>query len=418
MFALRAIYTLLFTLAAPGILLRWCVKSIKEPLYRKRMAERFGFYEAKPQVADTWFHAVSFGEVEVVKPYVLDALSRGEKVLVTTTTASGSKRVQEVFADKVQHVYLPLELPNAIKRFLNAFSPKKCIIMETEIWPNLYHYVSQKKIPIIIANARLSEKSLSGYLKIKAIIASSLKKVSMLLAQTEEDKERFVTLGLDPALTRVCGNIKFDIKPSNKFDELRDQYRAALAQREVVLAASTHPGEEGIVCDAYLKLKKERPQAFMLLAPRHPNRREEVIAILKEKGLSFASRSETKELPKDKDVYLIDTLGELALFFGVANVSFIGGSLIPHGGHNVLEPIAQHVPVTTGPHVFNFQSICDMLTEAQGISTIEDAEGLASELKRLLEDEIYRVRLNANARKVYQQNQGALKRQLEAITSV
>lgn len=416
---MRHLYTLLFHLMLPAILFRLLLKSRRLPAYRARIGERLGRYEGFPPATGViWFHAVSVGEAEAAFPLVRAFLARYPHipVLVTTTTPTGSERVQSTLDDAVLHVYLPYDLPVCVSRFLRRFRPVCAIILETEIWPNLFHACRARGIPLAVVNARLSERSARGYRRVAWLSAPTLAVVDRVLAQTEADAARFVDLGLPASRVGVTGNLKFDRAGAGAAEDqgcvLRSRLQAAT--RPVLIAGSTHAGEEALVLAAFTEVRRVHPNALLLLAPRRPERFGQVAAQCLEAGWRVAHRSRGVDAG-GADVFLIDTLGELAGFYGAADVAFVGGSLIPHGGQNLLEPAAGGVPVVFGPHVENFQAIAAALQAEGGGVQVNNAEALAAVWGRLLADDGARLAMGRQARRFVEANRGAVGRTLEQL---
>lgn len=410
---MRRLYTALFHAAIPLILGRLAWRSLKLPAYRERWDERFARYSSAPKLGVAWFHAVSVGEAEAAFPIVREFRARHPSlpILVTCTTPTGSARIKSVLGDEVAHVYLPYDLPGCVARFLDHFQPHLAVIMETEIWPNLYRECGRRGIPLAIVNGRLSEKSARGYRRIAKLTADSLAPVSLVAAQTPLDAKRYMEIGVDPKKVTVTGNVKFDIEFTA---EMRGK---ALALREELfgnrptwIAGSTHPGEEEQVLDALARIRSEIPDTLLALAPRHPDRFQEVRALCARRGYAVRCRSESTPCGGDIEVFLIDSLGELRLFYGVAEVAFVGGSLIPQGGHNVLEPAAAGVPTLFGPHMFNFAEIARKLKDGGGGSEIGNAEELATAVAHWLTDPAARAETGAKGLDFIHANRGAVSR--------
>lgn len=415
----RWLYTLAFYLAVPLLLLRLHKRAKKNPAYRERVAERFGLYPpGKPVQGSLWFHTVSVGEFLAAKPLIDRILSTfsGSPCLITTMTPTGSERVREAYAQqitagRVHHVYLPYDLPDALSRFLKRFNPKVLVIMETELWPNTLHFTHRRGIPIVVANARLSEKSAEGYRKILPLFRPMMREVSLIAAQSDVDGERFVELGLPPANLQVTGTVKFDmdIKPDTKAQAmaLREQWGG---QRKVLIAASTHEGEDEQVLEAFLYLRSKVPEALLVIVPRHPERFDDVAELVKARGLALSRVSSNDPVSPETQVILGDTMGELLKMLGAADVAFIGGSLVPVGGHNMLEALAMGTPALTGPHVFNFQVVAQMLTELDVLKTVTTPVGLGQAVEALFRDEPSRYALSKRGKCVVEENRGAMDR--------
>ena len=410
---MRFFYTLLFYAAAPLILARAYWRGRREPAYRRRWGERFGYYgAAQVRQGGFWFHAVSVGEAEAAFP-LIRALARrypDYPVLVTTTTPTGSARVQAVLGGTVAHVYLPYDLPGAVARFLEHFRPRLAVVMETEIWPNLYQACAARGIPLAIVNARLSARSAKGYRKLGGFVRQTLACANLIAAQTQADAERFLSVGARPEAVTVAGNIKYDWElPPDYFAQAAALREALFGRRPVWIAASTHAGEEALVLQAFARLREEHPGLLLALAPRHPPRFEAVAGLCLAAGWSVARRSQG-ESAADADVFLLDTLGELRLFYAAADLAFVGGSLVPVGGHNVLEPALAGVPVLFGPHMFNFEEAGWRLAEAGGAAQVADVEALRRKAGEWLQDPAARQRVGGNGRRFVEAGRGALGR--------
>ncbi len=406
---MRLLYTTLFTLLLPLVILRLYWRGVKAPAYRQRWLERLGWYSEKPELGAVWVHAVSVGEVEAAIPLINNLLEQypQQPVLVTTTTPTGSARVQALLGDKVQHVYFPYDLPWVVSRTLERFKPAMLVVMEKEIWPNLYATCKTQNIPVFIVNARLSVKSGKLYKMITPLIKPVLENVNAVLAQTEEDAQRFVELGAPQNETHVTGNIKFDIN----IDEASLQEgmllkRTLFPGRFVLIAASTHEGEEDIFLNLYAQLKQHIPELILLLVPRHPERFAAVIDLAKENQLKVVNRTGDDFCKNETDVYIADTMGELKMFYAAADLAFVGGSLVPVGGHNILEPLAIGVPVMFGPHMHNFQEISDLaLSENIAVQCNDNAQ-IVERVIDLYQQEATRLEMVQHGHAFIQQNQG------------
>ncbi len=410
---MRFLYTLLFYLAVPLILARLYWRGRHEPAYRERWRERFGFYrDAKPGDGAIWFHAVSVGEAEAAFP-LIRAMARRfpeSSVLVTTTTPTGSARVRSVLGDQVIHVYFPYDLPDAVARFLKAFRPRLAVVMETEIWPNLYQACAARGIPLAIVNARLSERSAKGYGRLGGFTRKTLGLVSLIAAQTQADAGRFLAVGARAEAVAVAGNIKYDLElPTDYFQQAILLRQSLFGGRRVWIAASTHEGEEALVLQAFARLRVDYPDLLLVLVPRHPPRFDRVAELCLAEGLNLARRSSGEEA-ENADVFLVDTLGELRLFYAAADIAFVGGSLVPVGGHNVLEPAMAGVPVLFGPHMFNFEEAGRRLVEADGALRVADAKELVRQVGALLQDPQERERKGKSGRRFVEAGRGALGR--------
>jgi 3-deoxy-D-manno-octulosonic-acid transferase len=321
-----------------------------------------------------------------------------------------------MFGDKVTHVYLPYDLPGAVRRFLDRLRPHLAIVMETEVWPNLFRECARRRIPLVIASARLSQKSVRGYRWLASLFKAALAEGIDIAAQTQADADRFISVGANPQHTHVVGSIKFDIEVP---PEIREQGRVLretlFAGREPWVAGSTHAGEEEIVLRAHAQLRTTHPRALLVLVPRHPNRFEEVKASLDAKNIAHATRSSRRSPVAQTEVFLVDTLGELLAFYAAADIAFVGGSLVPIGGHNLLEPAALGVAVLTGPNNFNAPDIARALFERDAALQVANETELAAAVARLFDDRSEREALGARALAVLTSNKGALQRLLALI---
>jgi 3-deoxy-D-manno-octulosonic-acid transferase len=414
----RYLYTLAMYLATPLLVLRLLTRGVRYGNYHRRWPERFGVFDAPAAVhGGLWVHAVSVGEVNAAEP-LIKALKRdypNAPLVVTTVTPTGSARVQQLFGSDVFHVYLPYDLPFAVKRFLRRLRPRLALIVETEIWPNLYFACRRRGIPLMIVNARLSERSLRGYRPLRAVLRSALRQVRVA-AQSRTDAARYRLLGADPGLITVSGNLKFDMpvpyEAVREGEALRQRWGRL---RPVWIAASTHEGEELAALEAHLKVLKRLPDALLLVAARHPERFRAVEHAVRSLGFSMATRSVDGVPGAAHQVFVIDSMGELMPFYAAADVAFVGGSLAPIGGHNVLEPAALSRPVLVGPHTFNFEEITLTLIREGGGERLDDGAELGSKVLELLGDRERRERMGRQARRVFDSERGAVRRVMQLV---
>jgi len=414
----RVSYTLLYYLLLPVVFARLLWRARKAPLYRKRWGERLGFFKAPEQTGGLWLHSVSVGETIAAAPLIkqIQQCYPDLPITITTMTPTGSERVRALFGDSVFHVYVPYDTPSAVRRFLKKVRPRLALIMETELWPNLIHQCSRQQVPVLIANARLSARSARGYGLFPTLTKDMLGKVDCIAAQNQADGQRFVALGLAPKKLQVTGSVKFDIQVPSELladaQQLRSQWGD---ERPVWVAASTHQGEDEPVLKAFKQLLQHCPRALLVLVPRHPERFADVAQLCRSQGFDVAVRSQQQPVSPDTQVLLADTMGELMLFYAASDIAFVGGSLVPTGGHNFLEPAALGVPVLAGPHDFNFTEISQLLVAAGGMRQLESAEQLAAEVKRLMDHPDERQIMGEAARLVVQNNGGAQQRLFELV---
>ncbi|QDY43470.1 lipid IV(A) 3-deoxy-D-manno-octulosonic acid transferase [Candidatus Pantoea soli] len=415
---MTTLYTALLYLIQPLIWLRLWLRGRKAPAYRKRWAERYGYCSGKVEPHGIVLHSVSVGETLAAVPLVRALRHRYPTlpITVTTMTPTGSERAQSAFGKDVHHVYLPYDLPGSINRFLDTVNPRLVIIMETELWPNIIRILHQRQIPLVIANARLSERSARGYKKLGGFMRDLLQRITLIAAQNAEDGDRFLSLGLKRSHLAVTGSLKFDISVTPELAARAVTLRRQWASRRPVwIATSTHEGEEAIVLDAHRQLLQHFPDLLLILVPRHPERFKDACDLTQKRGFSFTLRS-SGEIPSGATQVVIgDTMGELMLLYGIADLAFVGGSLTERGGHNPLEPAAHAIPVLMGPHTWNFKDICAKLQQAEGLITVTDAASLEKQVANLLQDDDYRRYYGRHAVEVLHQNQGALQRLLQLL---
>lgn len=415
---LQLLYTVLFYLIQPVIWLRLWWRGRKAPAYRARWAERYGFIRQPIARGGLLLHTVSVGETLAAVPLVRALRYRypSMPITVTTMTPTGSERVLSAFGNDVYHVYLPYDLPGSLNRFLNKIDPCLVIIMETELWPNLIMQLHRRKIPLVIANARLSARSARGYRKLGRWLAKIFSTIPLIAVQSEEDGERFISLGVRRQQLAVTGSLKFDISVTPELAARAVTLRRQWApHRPVWIAASTHQGEETILIQAHKALLKRWPDLLLILVPRHPERFKSVEQQVQKAGLRYILRSSHDVPGSDTQVVIGDTMGELMLLYGIADLAFVGGSLVERGGHNPLEPAAHAIPILMGPHIFNFTDICARLRESGGLITVTDQASLVSTVAELLTNEAQRRDYGHQAVTVLHQNQGALQRLLTLL---
>ena len=415
----RTLYTLILHLALPFIFLRLSWRAWRAPAYGQRIGERFAIGLPAFRGGGIWIHAVSLGESIAAAPLIRELLARHPELPITVTcmTPTGSERIQALFGERIQHCYLPYDLPWACARFLDRLQPKLAVIMETELWPNHIHACHGRGIPVALANARLSERSARGYARFARLTGPMLGELDLIAAQTEVEAERFRQLGARPTCVEVTGSIKFDLSIDAELPrraaELRDRWGAA--GRPVWIAASTHAGEDEVMLQAHRQLLDEHPEALLILVPRHPERFDQVFELCRREGFATVRRS-TEEVPgAEVQVLLGDTLGELLFLYALADLALVGGSLIANGGHNLLEPAALGKPLLSGPHLFNFLEIAAQLRGAGDLLEVEDAAQLHAALRMLFADPAQAQQRAEAGLAVMRANQGALTRLLGGL---
>ncbi len=415
---MRVFYSCLFYLLIPFILLRLLWRGIKAPAYRCRWRERFALYNIKFPQGVIWFHAVSVGEAEALFPLIrkIQKQHPDAKLLITTTTPTGSARVKTVMQETVAHVYLPYDIPDAVNRFMRCFKPKLAVIMETEIWPNLFVYCGKNDIALYIINARLSEKSSRGYQKIPSLVHPALAAINLIATQTQDDAERFIAIGADNEKVLTLGNIKFDVAIPQTTIAQGLQIKADLFRgRFVWLIASTHKDEEAIFLEIYKEIKQKIPELLLVIVPRHPERFADVKKQCEQFQLAVVMRTAGDRVFTETDVYLVDTMGELKMLYAASDVAFVGGSMVPRGGHNILEAAAVGVPVMFGPYMVNFKEIARGVLSHKAAIQCQNKDELINSIVALYEQPVYRNALAEKGMEFVRQNQGAIARICEVL---
>ena len=415
---MRLAYALITYLMMPVYAAYWAVRGLGNRSYRDRFGQRFGFGYPLMTGGSIWIHAVSVGEVQAAVPLIKSLVKQfpDRRLLVTTVTPTGAARVEALFGDSVQHCYIPFETPYAVTRFFNSVQPDIALILETEIWPNLYYECGRREIPLVLVSARISPNSMGTYRSFLPLFRETLSYGIVIAAQSEADAERFRLLGAAPERTKVTGNIKFDIELPKNLLESGDAFRREnFAGRPVWIAASTHDREEEQVLHAHELVRKQFPDALLVLVPRHPERFATVRSLLHKQGLNFVARTDGVPCTSDTEVYLGDTMGDVPLFYAASNVAFVGGSLVAIGGHNLLEPAALGRPVVTGPHLFHTQDIAGKFEKLGASITVNNAGQLGAAVADLFADEARATDIGNRGREIVQQNKGALDRLLKLL---
>lgn len=414
---LRGLYSATLYLLVPVTVYHLIWRGFRQGAYFQRWDERYAAYPEQRHPGTVWVHAVSVGEVNAAAP-VVNALRRQRpdlRLLLTTITPTGSERVRALWGDDVEHVYLPYDLPGAVTRFLEHFQPHMALIMETELWPNLLLGCRDHGVPTWILNGRLSARSLRGYRVLAPLIGRALRTVRQIAAQSHADATRFVHLGAPRERVLEVGNLKYDIAQADGTEALVAQCRSRLGDRPVWIAASTHEGEEAAVIALHRRLRSRYPDLLLMWAPRHPERFRAVAQDAIAAGWRVATRKLTHWPDAGDDVFVIDTLGELGAFYACAQVAFVGGSLQPIGGHNLLEPAAAGTPVVSGPHLHNFSEIARKMREAGALRVGDDVDAVGAALETLLGDAAARADMAEAGRALVEQGRGALARTWQLI---
>lgn len=415
----RWLYSLLMYLALPAAFAFLWYRGRRDPAYRQRLSQRLGYVPEVSEAGALWVHAASVGEVIAATPVIRGLMARfpDRSMVVTTMTPTGAERVHATFGDAVQHRYIPYDAPGPVNRFVSRLQPSLLVIMETEVWPNLVHSCARRAIPLILANARMSERSARGYARFGSFSRELFAVFDWVAAQATPDAERLRQLGVRSDRMAVAGSIKYDVSIDAPVREEARQLRRALGvDRPVWIAASTHEGEDEQALEAHRRLLETSPEALLVLVPRHRERFDSVFRAIDAAGLSGHRRSLGGEA-RNATVYLADTMGELLMLFGVVDVAFIGGSLIERGGHNPLEAAAWALPILTGPHVFNFATVFQRLEAEGGVSYVATAEALGDALTEMFEDPAGRRRMGEQAHAVVEANRGAVARLVDGIAA-
>ena len=415
---MRWLYTLLIYLITPLVLLLLAIRGLHNRDWLKRWPQRFGWFDPPEKTGGIVVHAVSVGEVNAASSLV-KALSLHFPQLplcLTTLTPTGSDRVHSLFRDEVFHVYAPLDLRGAVKRFFDRVQPVFLIIMETEIWPNLYFEANRRDIPLMIANARISEQSIRGYRRFKRMTTAALSQVSWIAAQSKLDAERLIEIGADVTRLEVTGNLKFDVKLPPGLLEQGEAIRQTWGSKRLVLVAgSTHEGDEKPVLEAFKQLLRQSPEALLVLVPRHPERFGRAAQLTRSCGLTVCLHSELIDCPPSAQCFIVDAMGELLRYYAACDVAFVGGSLEPIGGHNALEPAALAKPVLFGPHTFNFKDITDQLLNTGAAIRVNNARDLEETTARLFKQADARDQMGRAGLELVKSGQGALDRTVEIV---
>ncbi len=430
----RLFYTLLYYCLTPLLFLRLLIKHQKSSAYKEqrqslRLAERFGFFSPPlfkhDSLPPVWIHTVSVGEFLATLPLIKQLKQEYPEhpLIITCTTTTGSAQITKTFAEEIRmgtifHIYLPYDLPGPLRRFLNATQPCLGIIMETEIWPNLLYTAHQCNVPVCLLNARMSERSAKGYARFSSLTKTALSHFSDIAVQNMVDANRLIKLGADKETLHITGSIKFDLKIN-----LQDIKNGRLMRKQlnwqdktVLIAASTHKNEDEIILSVFQKLKKHHPNLVMIIVPRHPERFQSVYQLLIQSAFNVLKRSEmADDIQHSVDILLGDSMGEMLRYFSCSDIVFMGGTMVPTGGHNILEPAALGLPIVCGPHMFNFAAINELFLQHQAMQQVKDIELLESTLDNLLADEKTSQAMGAAAQQLMAKNSGALNKMMTLL---
>ncbi len=412
------LYSFLLWLWQPLYWLRLYWRGRSNPGYRQHWRERIGQMPVPVPPGSLWIHAVSVGETQAIAPFIHYIKTEHPELplYLTQTTPTGRAQAERLFGNSIPHSYLPYDLPRYLRRFLRALRPRALILVETELWPNLLHEAARQNIPVYLVNARLSARSQAGYQRLRHFTRQTVAQLHAVAAQTPADAARLHSLGIPEAKIRVTGSLKYDQPTPDP--QAAYILRQTWPTGPIWIAASTHAGEDEILLTAHTQLRQNHPTARLILVPRHPERFDAVATSIRNSGHRCARRSQREPLQADTSVYLADTMGELPVLLGTADVAFIGGSLVPVGGHNMLEAIAQSVPVCFGPHTFHFADMAQQLIRQGAAQQVTDAAHLAEVLSHWLSDPVARQAAGQAGQDYMQRNQGAVARLYQQLSTL
>ncbi len=414
---MRLFYIVIAYLLAPVVIGALALRGFRDRTHWQGFSQRFGF-GAPVEKPGIWVHAVSVGEVQASAPLVNALVARYPDVplVLTTVTPTGRARARALFKDRVDVRYVPVDLPGSVRRFFARVRPRLAVILETEIWPNLYNRCGRLNVPLVMASARISPRSVNRYRRLVGLFRDALSHGIFIAAQSEEDAERFRSIGASPQRTHVIGNIKFDFGYPPDIETRGHELRTLLGlHRPVWIAGSTHAKEEDLLLDAHALIRQRFSNALLVMVPRHPPRFGDVADAMRARGIPYVTRTSGAAPRAEAQVFLLDTLGELPPFYAAGDVAFVGGSLLPIGGHNLLEPAALSRPTVAGPHNFNSADIAKLLVERGAVKIVHDAVELAKVVGDLLGDPATRARMGAAGREAMDQNRGAVDRLMAFI---
>jgi len=415
---MRFFYSFLMVLSTPFVLMYFAIRGLRDRAYLQRWKERFGSIPVDGQHDGIWVHAASVGEFNAASPLIRALLKTYPDIplTVTTLTPTGSERVKRDLGDKVLHCYIPLDLPGTIRRFLKRLQPRLIIVMETEIWPNLYLHSRQLNIPLLMANARLSTRSVRRFQRMPGFVEEVLQTVSWIGAQSKADADRLISCGADTQKVEMTGNIKFDLSVPASLEESADALRLRWGpERPVLVAGSTHEADENVVIPAFVELLKILPDALLILVPRYPERFSRATQLAKAGGLRTELRSQGEICSEQAQCFVIDSMGELMNYYACADLAFVGGSFGDQGGHNPLEPAALGKPVLLGPNMENATEIASQLLDCNAARRVSNQHEFRQAAEQILTDGVLRDRMGQAGRDLLMKNKGALDLTLNAV---
>ncbi|MCF6288408.1 MAG: lipid IV(A) 3-deoxy-D-manno-octulosonic acid transferase [Proteobacteria bacterium] len=413
------LYSIATFLLTPVVLFRLAVRGIKTPAYFRRWKERFGVFPNPKFSKSIFIHAVSVGEVNAAIPLIKALMEKYTEhdFVITTVTPTGSDRVQQIFGNTVFHLYLPYDLSGAVKRFLQKIKPELAVVMETEIWPNLFRFCKKRNIPIVVANARLSELSLKGYKWVQSLATMAVNNTKFVAAQTKTDAQRMIRLGCDADKIYVVGSLKFDISIENETIIKGQEIHKHCAKDLIWIAASTHQADENEILAAYSVLKIKHPELLLIIVPRHPERFQTTAQSCVQLGFNTQLRSKVGLYDIDADVFIVDTMGEMLEFYAASDIAFVGGSIANIGGHNVLEAAIFKLPVLVGPNTHNFAEITQLLHDCGGSRLVNNSQDIIKNMEELIQNPQTRTNMGEAAYKLVEENRGAVALTMKLIAN-
>ncbi|MDN3652795.1 lipid IV(A) 3-deoxy-D-manno-octulosonic acid transferase [Thalassotalea ponticola] len=416
------LYQLVIFILAPLLVVFFLLRSVTHREYRQRLSERFGWVRSGMKSGGIVVHAASVGEVIAIKPFVEGVIARFPElpITVTTFTPTGSAQVVKSFQGRVQHCYLPLDISFCVHLFFKLLRPKAVVLMETELWPTLIQRCAKSDIALLLINARLSDKSMKQYKKLTWLISPALNKFDQILCQSGDHADNFIALGAKTDIVSVSGNLKYDISLTTDVEQMIAELKQSLAPstRRIIVFGSSHQGEEAQMLKALTALKDKLPGLLLIVVPRHPERFDDVAALIDRNHFKCVRRSDKSQVDVEHDVWLIDTLGELFACYALADICVVAGSFSAIGGHNPLEPALFAKPIVVGPNMANFKEVNQQLIDGRGIVQLAHNEELASTLFHLLNDTHLRSDLGRNAQRVVTANQGATQQSIEVLANL